>query len=124
MAPGSILKITIILTGVVMLVGTLISLSKKRMSESFSSAWVLASLAVILGGILTNPVRWREFISTAGLLLLMFVAFCVIYAAFYFSIRVSELMRRVNELAMQVALLNQELDVKEGSKDNIEQQKP
>lgn len=94
-----------------MLVGTLISLSKKRMSESFTSAWVLASLAVILGGVLTNPVRWSEFVSTAGLVLLMFVVFCVIYAAFYLSIKVSELMRRVNELAMQVALLNHNGDM-------------
>ena len=44
------------------------------------------------------------------MLLVLLVGFAVIYIAFFVSTKVSELMRKNQELAMQVSLLNWEKD--------------
>ena len=65
---------------------------------------------MILAGILLRPSMWNRYISFAGMLLVLLVGFAVIYIAFFVSTKVSELMRKNQELAMQVSLLNWEKD--------------
>lgn len=101
----------IICVGGVMLLGiTLSSLAKRRMTEPFCLAWGIISIALILAGILLRPSMWNRYISFAGMLLVLLVGFAVIYIAFFVSTKVSELMRKNQELAMQVSLLNWEKD--------------
>lgn len=108
MEPEVLLRIIIILTGVVLFCVTLSSLAKRRMTESFCLTWGLISVIIILSGILLRPTEWTSYISGTGMILVGIVAFCVIYGAYFISIKVSELMRRNLELAMQVSLLGKE----------------
>lgn len=110
MEPGSMLRIIMIATGVFLFGVTLFSLAKRRMTEPFCMTWGLISLIIILAGILLRPDEWNRYISTKGMLLVVLIGFCVVYGIYFMSARVSELMRRNQELAMQVSLLNYEVE--------------
>lgn len=108
MGAGTILRIIMIATGILLLCFTVSSLAKRRMTEPFCLTWGVVSMMLILAGILLRPVEWNRYISGTGMLLVLLIGFCVIYGAFFMSAKISELMRRNLELAMQVSLLNQE----------------
>lgn len=108
MEPGNLLRIIIILSGGILLCVTLFSLAKRRMTETFCLAWGFVSVIIVLAGILLRPTEWVRYISGMGMILVGIVAFCVVYGAYFISIRVSDLTRRNLELAMQVSLLREE----------------
>lgn len=110
METGDILRVIICCGGVMLLGITLSSLARRRMTEPFCLAWGVISVALILAGILLRPTMWNRYISITGMLLLLLLGFAVIYIAFFVSTKVSELMRKNQELAMQMSLLNQEKD--------------
>lgn len=108
MEPGVLLRIITILTGIVLFFVTLSSLAKRRMTESFCLTWGLISVIIIMAGILLRPTEWSSYISGTGMVLVGMIGFCVIYGAYFMSTKVSELMRKNLELAMQVSLLGRE----------------
>lgn len=110
METGDLLRIIVCCAGVVLLGITLSSLAKRRMTEPFCLTWGIISVVLILAGILLRPTLWNSLISFTGMLLVLLLGFSVIYIAFFVSTKVSELMRKNQELAMQVSLLNWEKD--------------
>ena len=108
MSAGDVLRLIFVLTGVFMLWITVSSLARRKMNESFVLVWGVVSIVIILAGILLRPSGWVNYISYTGLVLVLLIFFCVTYAAYYFSLRISELTRKNQELAIQVSLLNQE----------------
>ena len=109
MDPGLMLQIIMILTGVYLLVRTISSLAKRRMTEPFCLTWGLVAIGIILAGCLLRPAGWNQYISYTGMVLLLLIGFCLLYGAYFISCRVSELMRQNNELAIQVSLLKEEV---------------
>lgn len=91
-----------------MQVVTINSLANRKMTESFCLAWGLIAMILVLAGFLLRPTEWNRYISPMGLMLVVMVGFCVVYVAYFMSIKVSELARRNQELAIQVSLLSQE----------------
>lgn len=110
METGDMLRMIICCAGVVLLGITLSSLAKRRMTEPFCLTWGIISVVLILAGILLSPNTWNRYISLTGMFLVLLLGFAVIYIAFFVSTKVSELMRKNQELAMQVSLLNWEKD--------------
>ena len=108
LGPGVILRIIFILTGLFMLMLTIGSLAKRKMNESFCIAWGIVSLAIVLAGVLLDPEGWSKFLSLTGLILVLIIFFTIVYVAYFVSLVISDLMRKNNELAIQVSLLNQE----------------
>ena len=108
MEPGLMLQIIMIITGVYLLVRTISSMAKRRMTEPFCLTWGLVAIGIILAGCL-RPAGWNQYISYTGMVLLLLIGFCLLYGAYFISCRVSELMRRNNELAIQVSLLKEEV---------------
>ncbi|MBO7334560.1 MAG: DUF2304 family protein [Lachnospiraceae bacterium] len=105
---GDFIRLILVITGIVMLFITIGSLAKRKMVESFCLAWGVVSIALILAGILARPTHWSDYISTAGLVLLFIIFYGVLYAAYFVSLKISELTRKNQELAIQVSLLNSE----------------
>lgn len=103
-----ILKLVICLVGVLMMIITVASLAKRRMNESFCLAWGVISLMLILAGILLHPSELEKIISPIGLVLILIIIFGVLYFVYFVSVKISTLSREKQELAIQVALLNQE----------------
>lgn len=108
MIAAIILKVTILIMGVVMVTITIGSLAKRKMNESFCLVWGIISVAMLLAGCLIHPHDIEKYISIAGLILILVIFFCVIYAAYFVSLKISELEREKQELAIHVSLLNQE----------------
>lgn len=106
MVVGDALRIIMILTGICLAVITIVSLARRKMTESFCLTWGIVSVIFILAGILLRPYGVSSFISVTGLCLITFVGVCVLTGGLYFSLKISELERKNQELAIQVTLLN------------------
>ena len=103
-----ILKTVILVMGIIMFVITVSSLAKRRMNESFCLAWGIISVAIIVAGCMLHPSQIGEDISNLGLILILIIFFSVVYAAYCVSLKISELEREKQELAINVSLLNEE----------------
>lgn len=119
---GLILQIAMVITGVVLLCVTFSSLAKHRMTAPFSLTWGIVSVMFILAGILLRPAGWNQYISHAGLILLFLVGACVIYGTLFVSFQVSTLMRKTNEMALLLSLMEQENEKLEERITCLEQQ--
>lgn len=108
MESAVLLRIVIFAMGIVLFLASVYSLSRRRMTEPFCLAWGFVALMLIVAGILLQPTEWRRYISGSTLVIVLMVGFCVGWGAFFISTKVSELMRKNLELAMQVTLLNNE----------------
>ena len=107
---GMILQAIMIVLGCVLFIETISSLALRKMTEPFCLTWGLISVIIVLAGCLLRPSGIAEYISVTGLLLVVLIGFCIVYGAYFMSHIVSDLMRKNNELAIQVSLLNQERD--------------
>ena len=103
-----ILKTVIIVVGVLLLADAVISLAKRKMTESFCLMWGLISIITIIGGCIIRPSKLSTFISPISFALILMIFFLLIYIALFFSRTISELMRKNNELAIRVSLLDHE----------------
>ncbi|MBO4514077.1 MAG: hypothetical protein J5721_00230 [Lachnospiraceae bacterium] len=88
-------------------VGAFLRYARKKMSDGFMMIWFVISIIVFILGIILIVNGYSSevivgIVATACALLLLII--------FIVSSLVSELMMKVRELAMQVALLNQEND--------------
>ncbi len=108
MTVGDFLRVAMVVIGIVLLLTTISSLAKRKMTETVCLAWGLVSVVFILAGCLLRPYGISNYISLTGLLLIMIIGAVVIYGAFFVSTKLSELARKNHELAVQVSLLNHE----------------
>lgn len=111
MSTGDYLRLFLILVGFFLLGMTIVSLARRRMTESFCIAWGIVSVLFIALGIILRPVGLSGFIGTTTLLIIFLSVIFVIVVASFFSVRMSNLMRQTEELAIQVSLLNYENEV-------------
>ena len=102
------IKFFAIILGIYLLVITILSLARRRMTEQFCLLWGFLSVASIIFGATVNPSELYRYISKEGLLIVMLGILLIVYAAWFLSTQVSVLIRKNQELAMQISLLNQE----------------
>lgn len=111
-AMGLILKIVIILLGAFLLGDAIFSLAKRRMTESFCLMWGLISVITIIVGIIIQPSKLSDFLSPMSFALIIMTLYPILHIALFFSHTISDLVRKNNELAINVSLLiseNEEL---------------
>lgn len=108
MSVGSGLRLFMIIAGLIILGVTVMSLARRHMTEIFCIAWGIVAVMVICAGIILHPTEWNKYISWGGLILVFFGVVLLLAGAFFISLRISQLTRQVEELAIQVSLLNQE----------------
>ncbi len=104
------LRIILILLGCYLLVMTLLSLAKRKMSEQFCLVWALMSVLMVLIGLLLKPSDIERFISVRGFILVLLALFGVLWGVWFISTQVSILIRKNQELAIQISLLNQDIE--------------
>lgn len=110
MRDGLIIQILLIAFGTSMLVTSFISLVRRKMSEPVVIPWGIGAIVFIVLGIVIRPDHWKEYISPQGLTLVIVIFVCAAYAMYFFSIRITDTMKKNNELAIQVSLLNTEVE--------------
>lgn len=105
---GFILRLFLCAIGVVLLVNVVSSLARRKMTESFALIWGVMALLCVIAGMLVRPVLLNSYISAIGMILIMMAVLCVIVGAYFISLRISELMRKTQELSINVTLLYDE----------------
>ena len=75
---------------------------------------------LILAGILLRPVLLKNYISTAGLVIVALGVYCMICGAYILSTMISDLTRKNRELAMQVSILQRECEKNRERLDTME----
>lgn len=108
MDAGNLLRIFAILLGVYLLFADILSLAKRKMTEQFSLTWAVLSLLMVVCGLLLKPSHLERYVSLRGLVLILLIVVGVIWGMWFISCYVSDLMRKNQELAMQISLLNQD----------------
>ena len=102
------LRVFVVVAGILLLLMDFVSYANRKMTESMGLGWVFFAFIMILSSVLPiwpihNTVEESSCFVPASIL-----GFFVILGMFFLSQAVSQLIRKNQELAMQVSLLNQE----------------
>ena len=108
MASGDILRLFVIAAGAYMLVKAVLSLAKRKMTEPFCLVWAILSCLMIIAGLLLQPYQLDHYVSKRVLILILLMVLSAVWGLWFISTQVPILMRRNQELAMQLSLLNQD----------------
>jgi len=106
---GLFLQVLFIAAGILVMVVDVTLLAKRKLSEPFSVTWGFVAVVFIIAGIVLRPNGWVNYMSPAGMVLLIVVGLCMIYGLFLATCHISEIMRKQAEMAMNISLLNQEI---------------
>lgn len=110
MGSGVILQMIMVMVGIAIICVTVASLAKNNMTVSFCLSWGVFAVIFMIAGIFLRPTIWNRFISWTGLILLIMVGICTISCLYYMTYKISELMRKNNEISIQVSLLSAEIE--------------
>lgn len=110
MIEGIILRVFMVILGIYILGLTILSLAKRKMSEQFCLVWAGMSVLMIAAGIVLQPSEVGRFISVNGIVLAILALIGVLWGLWFVSIQVSGLLHKNQELAMQVSLLNKDME--------------
>lgn len=94
--------------GICLLVMAILSLAKRKMREPFCLAWAIVSVLLVICGILIEPSELERYVSLRILILIFLITIGVVWTLWFISTQLSILMRKNQELAMQISLLNQD----------------
>lgn len=108
MATTTLLQILVVMGGIVFLLITSMQYAKKRMTEEIGMLWSLFSVLMIVIGLIPDSLAWVGQIRTSVAVVLFGFAFFCLLLLLYLSIVISQLLRKNEELTIQVSLLNQE----------------
>ncbi|MDO5154842.1 MAG: DUF2304 domain-containing protein [Eubacteriales bacterium] len=108
MGSGVILQMIMVLVGLIILCVTMASLAKNSMTVSFCLSWGMFAVILMIAGIFLRPTIINRFISKTGLVLLIMFALGSIFGIYFMSCKISELVRKNNEIAIQMSLMNAE----------------
>lgn len=106
---GLILQIVVILIGVIMLTLAIVMLARKKLEVNACVTWGFMAIVFIIAGLVLRPNGWIQWMSPTGMILLIVVGICCLLGLFRISSSLSTQVRKNNELAMQVSLLNFEM---------------
>ena len=108
MTLGDLLTIFLIMMGICLLVMAILSLAKRKMTEPFCLARAIVSVLLVICGILIEPSELERYVSLRILILIFLITVGVVWTLWFISTQLSILMRKNQELAMQISLLNQD----------------
>ena len=108
MTLGDLLTIFLIVIGIFLLVMAILSLAKRKMTEPFCLAWAIVSVLLVICGILIEPSELERYVSLRILILVFLITIGAAWTLWFISTQLSILMRKNQELAMQISLLNQD----------------
>lgn len=109
MHQGYIIQVFLITVGVLSLIVDVALLAKRKLSEPISVTWGFAAIIFVIAGIVLRPDLWMSYISTPALIMIFVLIVLAVIAVFLGSTRMSELIRKNTEMAMNISLLNQEI---------------
>ena len=110
MRDGIFIQILLVAFGLSMFITGIISLVRRKMSEVVVIPWGIGAVIFIILGIVIRPDGWKSYLSVYGLVMIIVIFVVATYAIYFFCIRITENMKKNNELAIQVSILNSEVE--------------
>ena len=105
---AEILRVIVVGMGVLVLGMDFVSFAHRKMTESLGLVWGFFAVVLILCGAVPGLSDWSKVLPKEACAAFLVIGGIVILGLFYLSGNVSKLLRKNQELAMQVSLLNQE----------------
>lgn len=85
--------------------------AKRKLTDGIALLWILCSLSICAVGFAPLWDRWARLIGVIGGVLMAALCALWLLAVFWITTLLSQLIKKNNELAMQVSLLNQENEI-------------
>lgn len=105
---GNIIRIGLILGGAILIVYSFWMHSIKKITINFAVIWEILGVFLVLIGSIPILSSWTQFIAPGTGIAFFCVGSVLLFEAVQLSLTISQLTLKNRELAMQVALLNQE----------------
>lgn len=105
METTALLHLLMEIGGIVLLVITFLFYAKRKMTAEIGLLWVLFSILIIVTGAVPDSLVFVGQIRKSVAIVLFCVVFFILLMLLYLSIVISRLLRRNQELAIQVSLL-------------------
>lgn len=118
---GVVLRIGVIVLGIYILASAILSLAKRKMAEPFCLLWAGMAVIMVIMGIVLRPSEIGRYVSTSGIILAVLAMIGVLWGLWFISTQVSILMRKNQELAMQLSLLNRDMEQMLKDMDGLEE---
>lgn len=110
MIAGILCMITVI-EGIVLLVVDFISFVYQKITVGIELCWSAFAVVLILLGVVPGLSDWSRVVPREAVPAFLLISLAIIFSFFYLSCAVSQLLRKNQELAMHVSLLNQENEI-------------
>ncbi len=110
MIAGILCMITV-LEGIVLLVVDFVSFVYQKITVGIELCWSAFAVVLILLGVVPGLSDWSKVVPQEAIPAFLLISLAVIFSFFYLSCAVSQLLRKNQELAMHVSLLNQENEI-------------
>ena len=108
---ADILCIVTVIEGIALLVVDFISFVYQKINVGIELCWSVFAFVLILLGVVPGLSDWSRVIPKEAVPAFLLISFVIIFSFFYISCAVSQLLRKNQELAMHVSLLNQENEI-------------
>ena len=105
---ANMIRIGIGLVGILLMAASFLMHSYKKITVNYTVIWVLLGIVLFLIGIVPVFSEWTRYLATGTGLAFFFVGAIFLFEEFRTSAMISQLILREREMAMHVALLNQE----------------
>lgn len=110
MIAGILCTITVI-EGIVLLIVDFISFVYQKITVGIELCWSSFAVVLILLGVVPGLSDWSRVVPQEAVPAFLLISLVIIFSFFYLSCAVSQLLRKNQELAMHVSLLNQENEI-------------
>ena len=108
---ANILCILVIIEGIVLLIVDFISFVYQKITVGIELCWSAFAVVLILLGIVPGLSDWSKAVPIEAVPAFVLINLAVIFSFFYLSCAISQLLRKNQELAMHVSLINQENEI-------------
>ncbi len=108
---ANILCMLVIIEGIVLLIVDFISFVYQKITVGIELCWSAFAVVLILLGIVPGLSDWRRVVPIEAVPAFILINLAVIFSFFYLSCAISQLLRKNQELAMHVSLINQENEI-------------
>ena len=102
---GDIIKLVMVTTGLIMLIGAIMSLAKRRMIESYTILWSIVGVVLLVAGIIISPYQVTYYFSNTTVIAVAVIGVTGLIGAFAMSTQISELIRQNREQSMSMAVM-------------------
>lgn len=108
---AGILCMIMVIEGIVLLIVDFISFVCQKITVGIELCWSAFAVLLILLGVVPGLSDWSRVVPREAVPAFVLISLAIIFSFFYLSCAVSQLLRKNQELAMHVSLLNQENEI-------------